>query len=155
MPRRSHSRRLNGLSPPYTAAQISAWVALVASYAQFIVFITPVLPLIAAITVTAYFTVVVGAVVYFGVKTQLLDPIDVHLATNWKNTAPDPPYFSQQKTLLNTLYQQNNPDPSLGVLPHEEMKQCWICDTMVADHSMHCKFCNKCVYHFDHHCMCK
>jgi hypothetical protein len=44
--------------------------------------------------------------------------------------------------------------PLLLPLPNEPMKQCWICDASVAEHSMHCKFCNKCVYGFDHHCIC-
>jgi hypothetical protein len=39
--------------------------------------------------------------------------------------------------------------------PEEPTKQCWICDIQVGEQSMHCKFCNKCVDHFDHHCMCK
>lgn len=44
--------------------------------------------------------------------------------------------------------------PEHSSLPNEAMKQCWICDASVAEHSMHCKFCNKCVYGFDHHCIC-
>ena len=39
--------------------------------------------------------------------------------------------------------------------PEEPTRQCWICDVRVGEQSMHCKFCNKCVDHFDHHCMCK
>jgi hypothetical protein len=39
--------------------------------------------------------------------------------------------------------------------PQEPTKQCWICDIQVGEKSMHCKFCNKCVDQFDHHCMCK
>jgi hypothetical protein len=50
--------------------------------------------------------------------------------------------------------QQQQRLPSSLSLPNEPMKQCWICDTSVAEHSMHCKFCNKCVYGFDHHCIC-
>ena len=156
---RNNSRRRNGFSPPYSGAQISAWIALIASYVQFVVFITPILPLVASIPATVYFSLVVAAVVYFGGKTQLIDPIDVHLATSLRRNPPsdEEPYFnsSNKSSILDRLYQQQNPDPSLGILPHEEMKQCWICDTQVAEHSMHCKFCNKCVYHFDHHCVCK
>ena len=37
----------------------------------------------------------------------------------------------------------------------EDTKQCWICDVQVGAKSMHCRFCNKCVDGFDHHCMCK
>ena len=29
---------------------------------------------------------------------------------------------------------------------------CWVCGIDVHEHSMHCKFCNKCVENFDHHC---
>ena len=35
----------------------------------------------------------------------------------------------------------------------EEDKFCWVCSTQVHMHSMHCKFCDKCVSKFDHHCM--
>jgi len=35
----------------------------------------------------------------------------------------------------------------------EELKYCWVCQTEVHVQSMHCKYCDKCVSHFDHHCM--
>jgi hypothetical protein len=60
-------------------------------------------------------------------------------------------------TNTNHLQQQQNQHTSSSLdhhLTNEPMKQCWICDTSVAEHSMHCKFCNKCVYGFDHHCIC-
>lgn len=156
MTTRGPSRRRNGFSPPYSGAQICAWIALFLSYAQFVLFITPVLPLMATILATIYFTALVAAVIYYGGKTQLVDPVDVHLAAALRrDTADSDPYYTNKPTLMNRLYQQHNTDPTLEILPHETMKQCWICDTQVAEHSMHCKFCNKCVYHFDHHCMCK
>jgi len=37
--------------------------------------------------------------------------------------------------------------------PEEEVKYCWVCQTEVHVHSMHCKYCDKCVSNFDHHCM--
>jgi hypothetical protein len=55
----------------------------------------------------------------------------------------------------------NNTDDGVGPStpcswdPNEPTKQCWICDIQVGEKSMHCKFCNKCVDRFDHHCMCK
>lgn len=145
MPRNSRNnglppptRRKNGFSLPLNKSQICAWIALVATFVEFIIFITPVLPLEASIPFTIVFTGLVGGILYYGGLTQLIDPIDVHL--------------KQHLSSNNRTQQQQRQQIDL---PQEEMKQCWICDTQVAEHSMHCKFCNKCVYHFDHHCMCK
>jgi DHHC palmitoyltransferase len=60
-------------------------------------------------------------------------------------------YQDQQ---CNTNHNHSQPQYPCASLPNEPMKQCWICDASVAEHSMHCKFCNKCVYGFDHHCIC-
>jgi len=35
----------------------------------------------------------------------------------------------------------------------EDVKYCWVCQTEVHLNSMHCKYCDKCVSNFDHHCM--
>jgi hypothetical protein len=64
--------------------------------------------------------------------------------------------YNQHVTTVNNISSSNDASDHRhsSFLPNEAMKQCWICDTTVADHSMHCKFCNKCVYGFDHHCIC-
>ena len=62
-------------------------------------------------------------------------------------------YHDQQYGMNHNHAQQQQQQP-FSSLPIEAMKQCWICDASVAEHSMHCKFCNKCVYGFDHHCIC-
>jgi hypothetical protein len=156
MPPRNATRRRNGFTPPYSTPQMSAWVALVASFFEFLLFVTPILPIEASIPLTVYFSALVIGVIYYGGKTQLIDPIDVHLSSALRSTSEggedNNAYFQIKSPILSNLYRFNN--PTLDVLPQEEMKQCWICDTMVAEHAMHCKFCNKCVYHFDHHCMC-
>jgi hypothetical protein len=152
-------RRQNGFSTPYSVPQIAAWVALVLSFLEFILFVSPLMPLEISIPVTIYFAALVVGVVYFGSRTQLLDPIDIHLLKDLRTVGQEDSnnnastYFHNTGNCLLHLYKHLNPE--ITSLPEEEMKQCWICETMVADHSMHCKFCNKCVYHFDHHCMCK
>jgi DHHC palmitoyltransferase len=76
-----------------------------------------------------------------------------------------PPPLTQERSIRHSLYYRTNSKhlhlynappvvAETSALPNEPMKQCWICDTSVAEHSMHCKFCNKCVYGFDHHCIC-
>jgi hypothetical protein len=62
-------------------------------------------------------------------------------------------FQQQQQCHMNHNHSQQQQQQPLS-LPNEPMKQCWICDASVAEHSMHCKFCNKCVYGFDHHCIC-
>lgn len=152
-------RRQNGFSTPYSVPQIAAWVALALSFFEFILFVSPLLPIEIAIPVTIYFAALIAGVVYFGSRTQLIDPIDIHLLKDLRAVGREDPannsfdYFSITGNVLPRLYSRFNPE--ITTLPEEEMKQCWICETMVADHAMHCKFCNKCVYHFDHHCMCK
>lgn len=119
-------RRVNGLSRPYTAAQISTWVFLPMLVLQFLFFAAPLLPIAASIPCSIIFCGLAVCSSYFGYLSMKVDPVDPRLTSN------------------------NPSDLSTG-----PTKQCWICDTQVGEKSMHCKFCNKCVDHFDHHCMCK
>lgn len=137
-------RRNNGLSAPYSGAQISAWIAFGATIVQFGVIVAPLLPKCAIAPIVIVFVVIAFAAAYYGGHTQIIDPVDVHL----RAASPE----LTVTTKLDQLYCHVNAPRQLPVID-EPLKQCWICDTQVAEHSMHCKFCNKCVYHFDHHCM--
>jgi hypothetical protein len=119
-------RRVNGLGRPYTAAQISTWIFLPTLVIEFFFFVSPILPIEAAIPCTLLFFGLAACSVYFGYISMKIDPADPRLNPHECDTAFE-----------------------------GATKQCWICDTQVGEKSMHCKFCNKCVDHFDHHCMCK
>jgi hypothetical protein len=136
--------RRNGLSRPYTFSQISAWIALIATLLQFLLIVSPILPLVASIPVTVVFCALVGSVSYYGFLTSIIDPMDIRVRTQLEDTKQS------------CLYEKFNPLPSeeekeddnndAAAAKDEALKQCWLCDTQVADVSMHCKFCNKCVY---------
>lgn len=115
------------------------------------------MPIEASIPVTIFFFGLVFGTIYHGTLALAIDPMDPHLAKHLKENHAGEPSEAQEKESAShqRLYAACNPLPDSVPLPTEPMKQCWICDTQVADHAMHCKFCNKCVYHFDHHCMCK
>jgi hypothetical protein len=139
--------RWNGFSPPYSKSQIAAWVALLLVVLQFLVILSPVLPTAASIPVTLLFVALTGVVVYYAVATQAMDPSDVFLRRRVQDRAPH--------TRLYTYVNPPRPIDDVSTnISTVVMKQCWLCDLQVAERSMHCKFCNKCVEEFDHHCMC-
>lgn len=147
-------RRHNGLSRPYSKAQIAAFLCLVFSVLQWLCFIAPILPKCAASSVTLVFFGVVALVVHSGVLAVTIDPLDVHLCQHWKETGHDAVAANGgPDTRFSRIYNRFNEELQSYPCPQEPMKHCWICDVPVAEHSMHCKFCNKCVYHFDHHCI--
>jgi hypothetical protein len=147
-------RRRNGFTPPYSNAQISAWVALMLTCIQFPIFVSPIMPIEASIPVTIFFFGLVFGTIYHGTLALAIDPMDLHLGKHLKENGEPSEAQEKESASHQRLYTACN-HPRDGPLPVEAMKQCWICDTQVADHAMHCKFCNKCVDHFDHHCMCK
>ncbi|KAG7347807.1 DHHC palmitoyltransferase [Nitzschia inconspicua] len=126
-------RRVNGLAPPYTAAQISTWIFLPLLVLEFCFFVSPLLPLAASISCTLAFGCFAISSAVFGFLAMKVDPKDPRLPNenNVTTTTTTAPTYD----------------------PEEPTKQCWICDVQVGEKSMHCKFCNKCVDHFDHHCM--
>ena len=126
--------RVNGLSPPYTPAQISTWVFLPLLVIEFLLVVSPILPLVASIPCTILFCCFAGASAGFAIVAMKIDP-------------SDPRVLACRRV--------DDVENGEGVInPEEPTKQCWICDIQVGVKSMHCKFCNKCVDHFDHHCMC-
>jgi hypothetical protein len=131
-------RRVNGLSPPYTSTQISTWIFLPLLVIEFCVFVSPLLPLAASIPCTlvfGFFVITSTVYAYLAMKVDPKDPRLNHHTNTTTNAAA---------TTTTSTWD-----------PEEPTKQCWICDIQVGEKSMHCKFCNKCVDHFDHHCMCK
>lgn len=78
--------RRNGLSRPFSRAQIAAWIALAVSVLQYALFVAPILPVSAILPVTLVFVLAVAAVVYAGAQTVLIDPVDVHLCRHWRTT---------------------------------------------------------------------
>ena len=117
--------RKNGLSPPYTPAQVSTWIFLPTLVLEFLLVVAPLIPLVPSIICTIVFCGLAGAAAGYAFMAMKIDPSDPRLMN---------------------IEQNNNPE--------DPTKQCWICDVQVGVKSMHCKFCNKCVDHFDHHCMC-
>ena len=147
-PRNDNPRRKNGFSMPYTGAQLSTWVALPALIAEFVIVVAPVLPLEAAIPCTVVFGIFAALSAYYAFMAQKIDPMDEHLCK----------HLERQKNGQDEQPTQNNGFGGALGNPGDElepMKYCWICETQVAEHAMHCKFCNKCVGKFDHHCLCK
>lgn len=145
-PRNDNPRRKNGFSTPYAGAQLSTWIALPMLVVEFVLLVAPVLPLAAMIPCTIIFALTAVLAAYYAFLAQYIDPMDEHLEKHLKQM------------------EENNNEPAangfgscLGGVNDEvePLKHCWICDTQVSEHAMHCKFCNKCVGNFDHHCMCK
>jgi hypothetical protein len=107
------------------------WSFLYIVFHEFLIFVSPILPVAASIPCTLIYCGFAAASTYFGYMAMKIDPKDPRLSN--PEGAPT----------------------SSHIDPDEPTKQCWICDVQVGEKSMHCKFCNKCVDHFDHHCMCK
>ena len=119
------ARRTNGLERPYNAMQIMTWILLPGLVIQFLLCISPILPIPASVPITIIFLACSVSSAYFGYKACSIDPIDARLLS----TDTPSPFSSGSDT-----------------------KFCWVCEARVGLKSMHCKFCNKCVDTFDHHC---
>lgn len=137
-------RRTNGLSPPYTPAQVSTWVFMPTLVLEFLLVVSPILPRAASIPCTILFCACATASIYFGYTAMKTDPSDPRLLNA----------NGRENNNSNGSNSNGNSNSQCRVIdPQEPTKQCWICDIQVGEKSMHCKFCNKCVDHFDHHCM--
>lgn len=146
--------RRNGFTPPYNMPQICAWLALVGSFLHFVLGITPILPLKASIPLTAFFIFLVGLVLLYGTRATAIDSMDAFLEQHLR--AARGGHVCRETKFSDRLYNAyNKPRENVQPLPADKMKQCWICDVQVCETSMHCKYCNKCVGNFDHHCLCE
>ena len=145
-------RRRNGLSPPYTSAQVSTWVTLPTLVLEVLFFVSPIIPWQASIPVTIAFVALAVLASYYGILAMWTDPADPRLFQQERQQQSYHHHHSDDADHKNGRAQRK---PPIEIDPTEPTKHCWICDVTVAEKSMHCKFCNKCVHHFDHHCMCK
>jgi len=113
---------------------------------EFVLVVAPILPLEAMIPCIIVYGLSAVLSAYYAYLAQAIDPMDEHLAKHLKRLENG---------------DENNDGNGFGAClgnpgdTVEELKHCWICETQVSAQAMHCKFCNKCVGNFDHHCVCK
>lgn len=81
------------------------------------------MPVAASVPVTLILCALAASSTYHGYIAMTIDPADPRLEQRNQNGAED------------------------------GTKQCWLCDVRVDSLSLHCRYCNKCVYGFDHHCI--
>uniref|UniRef100_A0A7S4KCH1 Palmitoyltransferase n=1 Tax=Odontella aurita TaxID=265563 RepID=A0A7S4KCH1_9STRA len=134
--------RENGLQRPFNSMQIGTWVLLPTLLLQFLLFVSPVLPLAASIPCTLLFFLCAFVASYFAYLTCKTNPIDERLAR----------HLRRQEEAKNGGGAKDEAPPE-NEDESDETKFCWICQCSVCDHAMHCKFCDKCVSNFDHHCL--
>ena len=134
--------RSNGFEKPYNPMQIGTWLLLPTLILQFVFFATPILPLAASIPCTIGVVACGISTAYFTYWCCKIDPIDTRLKCH---------LHEQQQNNGETSITQNgfNNDE---INDNDPTKFCWVCSIDVHETSMHCKFCNKCVENFDHHC---
>ena len=148
-------RRRNGLSPPYTSAQVSTWVTLPTLVLEVLFFVSPIIPWQASIPVTIAFVALAVLASYYGILAMWTDPADPRLFQQERQQQSYHHHHHHHSDDADHKNGRAQRKPPIEIDPTEPTKHCWICDVTVAEKSMHCKFCNKCVHHFDHHCMCK
>lgn len=173
--------RLNGFESPHNAMQISTWVLLPALVVHFALFVTTTLPIWLSIPFSIiYFSLAIISTYYTHVTT-MTDSMDERLYEHLRNE-PHPNVLKRKveaekkkeeaakkkqkaakKKAVNTSKgielegandtSETHDEEQQEQEQEEEVKYCWVCQTEVHVHSMHCKYCDKCVSHFDHHCM--
>ena len=139
----SKPRRTNGFERPLHLLQVLTWILLLVLLALYFAFLYPLLWTVnsANVALTVVFCASCALAIGAGYTTCAIDPIDDAL------TGMNPRYFII--TCSNTFTYI-----SLGrVITQEEPHlYCYICSTNVHETSKHCRYCDKCVLRFDHHC---
>jgi hypothetical protein len=162
------AKRHNGLASPHSRMQISTWVFLPVLVLQFLLFITPILPLAASIVGTVVFLALCAGAAIFGFMATAIDPMDPRLSDATEEGYKDPfagPFWQCIVKLPGLQLPQHSPGVAVDNHDHdnnnnntdhaeneEKTKYCWVCEHDVALQSMHCRYCNKCIANFDHHC---
>ena len=117
--------------------QVGTWILLPLLVLHFLVFVSPVLPIAASAPLTVLFLTMGGLAMFYAYRCCTVDPIDPMLALHHRRQAGQ-------------AVGEGQAEAAMGDGP---TKYCWVCQTNVKESSMHCKFCDKCVCSFDHHCM--
>lgn len=153
--------RTNGFESPHNAMQISTWVLLPLLVVHFGLFLTPTLPTILSIVFSTLYAVCAFASSYYTYVTTKTDSMDERLYEHLRGKPHPNVVKRKEKLAARQSKKKGVTTPTSGEADDtadeegsdEELKYCWVCQTEVHVQSMHCKYCDKCVSHFDHHCM--
>jgi len=150
--------------------QISTWILLPMLVLHFALFLTPTLPIWLSIPFSILYSVFAIASAYYTYVTTKTDSMDERLYEHLRGK-PHPNVIKRKekeaarklktneimKDIISATSGESTAPEAEDTADEEgqeeELKYCWVCQTEVHVQSMHCKYCDKCVSHFDHHCM--
>ena len=126
--------RENGFEKPFAEEQLMTWALFPSVMIHFIAFLQPLLWKDIASQVAIPVVFYVAAVLTsFGVySTCSINPCDANILPR------DHPRRKEKE--------------SEGAMTSADSIYCYVCEKGVHKSSKHCKFCQKCVTSFDHHC---
>ena len=121
-------RRRNGWQAPFNRYQFAVWVIFPLIFIHYFAFIYALLRTLAAqVAVTVVFVLAFGVAVVAGVVCSTMDPADNYILSG----AVD----------------------DVDATSANERVYCYLCEVNVGLTSKHCRYCDKCIVGFDHHCV--
>ena len=152
------TRRRNGMELPWNELQVATWFLFPTVIAQYFGLLFPLLYLntIYQVIPTIFFMLSSITAFYGAYMTCTIDPIDDNLVVDNASAPKGNWHFcchcATVEPISDIQQRRNNTTNNRPPLDEKETIYCYVCEDTVHVSSKHCRFCNKCVKRFDHHC---